>query len=244
MGYATVRRGGTVVGRPGGGKIKMRRCLARGSLLISTMRVRLQPNRHAQRRFTAFSLVELLITMALIIILFVMMYGFGSRNHQQRQKLACQKNLTTIYVALEIFANEHDGAFPVQTDAATSEAALAQLVPKYTAATEPFICPGSKDKAIPEGESFENRRISYAYYMGQRLGNSGELLMSDRQVNALPKIKGRPVFSTDGKRPGNNHHRYGGNLLYSDGRIEKISAIAPFSLLFTQGVVLLNPKQP
>ena len=41
-----------------------------------------------------------------------------------------------------------------------------------------------------------------------------------------------------------HHHRYGGNLLYCDGRVEKISAIAPFSLLATQGVTLLNPKQP
>jgi prepilin-type N-terminal cleavage/methylation domain-containing protein len=208
------------------------------------MRVRPQPNRPACRLVAAFTLIEMLITLALILILFVMMYGFGSRSHQQQQKLVCQKNLTTIHVALEIFANEHDGAFPVKTGAATSEAALAQLVPKYTAATEPFICPGSKDKPIPEGESFENRRISYAYYMGQRLGSSGELLMSDQQVDALPKIKGQPVFSTNGKRPGNNHHRYGGNLLYCDGRVEKISAIAPFSLLATQGVVLLNPKQP
>ena len=208
------------------------------------MRVRPQSNRPSGRLVAAFTLIEMLITLALILILFVMMYGFGSRNHQQQQMLLCQKNLTTIHVALEIFANEHDGAFPVKADAATSEAALAQLVPKYTAATEPFICPGSKDKAIPEGEAFENRRISYAYYMGQRLGSSAELLMSDQQVDALPKIQGQAVFSTNGKRPGNNHHRYGGNLLYCDGRVEKISAIAPFSLLATQGVVLLNPKQP
>ena len=186
----------------------------------------------------------MLITTALILILFVMMFGFGSRSHQQQQKLVCQKNLTTIHVALEIFAREHDDTFPMRTDAATSEAVLAQLVPKYTAATAPFICPGSKDKPIPEGESFENRRISYAYYMGQRLTSSAELLMTDQQIDTLPKIQGQPVFSTNGKQPGNNHHRYGGNLLFCDGRVEKISASAPFSLLATQGVVLLNPKQP
>jgi prepilin-type N-terminal cleavage/methylation domain-containing protein len=208
------------------------------------MRVRLPPNDPAWPLAAAFTLVEMLITLALILILFVMMYGFGSRSHQQQQKLVCQKNLTTIHVALEIFAGEHDGTFPMKADAATSEAALAQLIPKYIAATAPFICPGSKDKPIPDGESFENRRISYAYYMGQRLASSGELLLTDQQVNALPKLKGQQVFSTNGKRPGNNHHRYGWNLLYCDGRVEKISAIAPFSLLATQGVVLLNPKQP
>ena len=192
----------------------------------------------------AFSLVELLITMALIIILFVMMFGFSSRSHQQQQKTVCQKNLQTIHVALEIFANEHDGIFPVKTDAETSEAALALLVPKYTAATQPFICPGSKDSSIPEGESFEKRRISYAYYMGLPASSSAEILMTDQQIDARPKIKGQPVFSLNGKRPGNNHHRYGGNLLYADGRAESIAAIAPFSLVPTQGVVLLNPRQP
>jgi prepilin-type N-terminal cleavage/methylation domain-containing protein len=206
------------------------------------MRGRSQPNRFARGRARAFSLLELLITMALILILFVMLYGFSSRSHQQQQKTVCQKNLTTIYVALEIFAKEHEGVFPTQTNAATSEDALAQLVPKYTATTEMFICPGSKDKAIPDGESLEKRRISYAYYMGERLESSAELLMSDQQIDTRPKIKGHPAFSTNGKKPGNNHHKFGGNLLYCDGRTEMIPAIAPFSLIATQGVVLLNPR--
>ncbi|HEX2697485.1 MAG TPA: prepilin-type N-terminal cleavage/methylation domain-containing protein, partial [Anaerolineales bacterium] len=33
---------------------------------------------------TAFSLLELLITLALILIMMVMLYGFGSRSNQQR----------------------------------------------------------------------------------------------------------------------------------------------------------------
>jgi type II secretory pathway pseudopilin PulG len=200
--------------------------------------------RLACRRTRAFSLVEMLVTLAIIIIMFVIMYGFGSKSHQQQQKIVCQKNLTTILVALEIFARENDGVFPVLTNALTSEEPLAQLVPKYTAMTEMFICPGSKDKRIPDGELFTKRRISYAYYMGQRAESSAEVLMSDQQIDTRPKPQGGQVFSTDGKKPGNNHHKYGGNLLYVDGRTEKISAITPFSLIPTQGVVLLNPRQP
>ena len=201
-------------------------------------------DRFASRRACAFSLVELLVTLAIIIVLFVVMYGFGSKSHQAQQKIVCQKNLATILVALEIFAREHDGLFPVLTNALTSEEPLAQLVPKYTAMTEMFICPGSKDKRIPDGELFTKRRISYAYYMGQRAESSSELLMSDQQIDTRPKPVGAQVFSTDGKKPGNNHHKYGGNLLYVDGRAEKIAATTPYSLIATQGVVLLNPRQP
>lgn len=190
----------------------------------------------------AFSLVELLITLALMIVMFVMLYGFGSGSHQQRQKKLCQKNLQKIYVALEIFANEHDGAFPVLPGAETAEDALDLLVPRYTADTGSFICPGSKDSPILSAASFAKRKISYAYFMGRRLTNIAEVLMTDRQAGTQPKNKGETVFSTTGKPPGNNHHKYGGNYLFGDGHLERSSAMAPFSLVWPQGVELLNPR--
>jgi prepilin-type N-terminal cleavage/methylation domain-containing protein len=197
--------------------------------------------RPVPKRKRAYSLVEMLVTLALILIVFVMLYGFGSRSNQMRQKRACEKNLQTIFVSLEIYAREN-GTLPLLPKATSSEPPLALLVPKYTSVTEPFICPGSKDKALPEGESFEERKISYAYYMGRRPTDSAEVLMSDAQVDANPKIIGQPIFSPNGKAPGNNHHKYGGNFLFCDGRTEASGATAPFSIVATQGVVLLNPR--
>jgi prepilin-type N-terminal cleavage/methylation domain-containing protein/prepilin-type processing-associated H-X9-DG protein len=190
----------------------------------------------------AFSLIELLITTALILIMFVMLWGRSSSSRQRRDKQTCQQNLQAIHVALQIYANDHDGLFPVATNAQTSEEPLSLLVPRYTSVTAPFICPGSKDSPLPEGEPFAKRKISYAYYMGRRATDTAEVLMSDAQVNTLPKIQGQPVFSTTGQKPGNNHHKYGGNFLFCDGRAEMSSPKAPFSLVLTQGVVLLNPR--
>src|SRR5215211_5163199 len=76
-----------------------------------------------------FSLVEMLITIALIIIMFVMLYGKGSRRFQHEQKQACQENLQNIYVALQLYANDTDGVFPIRTEAKTSEQALSLLLP-------------------------------------------------------------------------------------------------------------------
>ncbi len=194
------------------------------------------------RRGTAFSLVEMLITLALMLIMLVMFYGFGSRSHQQQQKKACQKNLQKIFVALQIFATDHDGAFPAAPAAETSEAPLALLVPQYTTDAGSFVCPGSKDASLPSGESFARRRSSYAYFMGRRAADAQEVLMTDKQVNTQPKNTGDPVFSNTGKPPGNNHHKYGGNYLFGDGRMDMGPPAAPFSLTWTQGVVLLNPK--
>jgi prepilin-type N-terminal cleavage/methylation domain-containing protein/prepilin-type processing-associated H-X9-DG protein len=190
-----------------------------------------------------FSLIEMLITLSLILVMSVMLYGFGSRSHQQKQKRSCEKNLQTIYLALDIYAKENSGALPHVAGAETSEAPLSQLVPRYTVASEAFICPGSKDKELPNGEPFADRRISYAYWMGRRLGSASTLLMSDRQVNALPKVPGAQVFSYDGKPPGNNHHKFGGNYLFADGHTETAGTNAPFAIAWPTNVTFLNPKQ-
>ncbi len=191
---------------------------------------------------SGFSLVELLITLVLMIIMTTMMWGFGSASRQRAEKKACQQNLSKIYLAMQIYANDYAGKFPEDTNAQTSEAALDVLVPRYTVDTSIFICPGGRDSALPEGESFRKRKISYAYYMGARLNDAQQALMSDRQVNTLPKKAGDYAFSTTGKPPGNNHHKYGGNVLFGDGHMEPAPPQVPFSLPIPQGVVLLNPK--
>ena len=199
-------------------------------------------DRRFDRRTRGFSLVELLITLALILVLTTMYWGSGARSNQRTQQKACQKNLQKIFIALEIYANDSAKKFPVVASARTSEEALDALVPRYTADTATFICPGSKDSALPAGESFLKRRISYAYYMGRQPSDASEVLLSDKQVDTRSKTAGQQVFSTTGKPPGNNHHKYGGNFLFCDGHMELTPACPPFALGLTQGVVLLNPK--
>ena len=189
-----------------------------------------------------FSLIELLVTLALMIVIITMMWGFGSESRQHAAQRACRQNLEKIYVALQIYANDFGGKLPEKTNAVSSEEPLGSLVPHYTVDTSIFICPGSKDSPLPSGVSFANRKISYAYYMGQRFGDAQQPLMSDRQINTLSKAAGEQVFSLNGKSPGNNHHKYGGNFLFGDGRVELTPPQLPFSLVTTQGVVLLNPK--
>jgi prepilin-type processing-associated H-X9-DG protein len=155
----------------------------------------------------------------------------------------CSRNLQSVFVALDIYANEHGGVFPVVSNAPSSEVALAVLVPRYTSTTSAFICPGSGDPELPGGESFEHRKISYAYYMGRRRAEAAEPLMTDEQVDVSAKTAGRPLFSQNGKGPGNNHKDNGGNILYADGRVQTSKPTAPQSLLLNEGVTLLNPKR-
>jgi len=189
-----------------------------------------------------FSLIELLITLAIVAIMFAMLEGFASGRHQRTQKQLCADNLQKIYLALQIYGNDFRGVLPAKTNAITSEEVLEELVPKYSADTSIFICPGGRDPQIPSGDPLSRHKISYAYYMGVRLGDPPTALLSDRQINTEPKRAGEMVFSANGKGPGNNHHRYGGNFLMTDGSVQASDAQLAFSLAARPGVVLLNPK--
>ena len=188
------------------------------------------------------SSIELLAVVAILLLLFVLLWGPRLSDNKQRQaQKDCQNQLQKIYMAMEIYANDHAGRFPEALGARSSEEALGLLVPRYTVDTAAFICPGSKDPLPPAGESFRQHKISYAYYTGRRAADSQEVLMSDEQVDTRTRRTGDYAFSGTGNPPGNNHGKLGGNFLFCDGHAELAPARLPFSIVLTQGVVLLNP---
>ncbi len=195
------------------------------------------------RATPGFSLVELLCVLVILIILAVMLDSRLSGSHRRTAQELCRRNLQTIALALNFYANDNGGAFPLLKDAAISAGPLSFLVPRGTTETAIFICPGSQDQALPEGESFAQRRISYAYYMGRSTNHSpaAEAVLSDWQVNNLPKSKGQPLFSPDGKKPANNHDKDGGNLLLGNGEVIRSGPAAARDLPVPPGVTLLNP---
>ena len=197
----------------------------------------------AARRRDGFSLIELFAVAAIMLLLVVYYWGPSNRASRQRQaQKDCQTRLQKIHMALAIYASDHAGRFPELAGARSSEEPLDALVPRYTVDTAVFICPGSKDAPLPAGDSLRKHRISYSYYMGRSATDSQQVLMSDQQVNTQSKAVGDYAFSRAGTRPGNNHGRWGGNLLFCDGHTEFTAPRLPFALALTNGVVLLNPK--
>ncbi len=201
-------------------------------------------NRAASRSVRrGFSLLELLIVVSILMILTVMLDSQFSMSHQQRALAGCRGNLQKIYLALSLYANDNHGDFPSQIGAARSEGPLSLLIPRSTTETAFFICPGSGDDAIPEGEPFNHRRISYAYYMGwTTTTGAGQVIASDWQVDTAPKNTGQQIFSLDGKGPGNNHQKHGGNLIFIDGQTITCGSKTPRDLRCPSAIALLNPK--
>ena len=162
---------------------------------------------------------------------------------QSNRKTQCAQQLARIHQSLALFAAEHDGAFPFVSGAATSETPLSLLVPLYTTDTSLFVCPGGRDPELPGAQPFLDRRISYAYYMGLKNNAAPTApLASDAQAGIGSKRAGSPLFSTSGSPPGDKHRTYGGNILFVDGHVETLPALAPREFSIPAGAALLNPK--
>jgi prepilin-type N-terminal cleavage/methylation domain-containing protein/prepilin-type processing-associated H-X9-DG protein len=193
-------------------------------------------------RERGFSLIELMIVLVVILLALTTVTG-GKGGRRQQQLAQCEGNLHSVFVALQTYANANSNMFPVVSNARTSDTPLSLLVPQCTTSANDFICPASGDSELPQAKPFARRKISYAYYMGRRDSDSPDQpLLSDRQVDDNPKPVGTPLFSSNGKKPGNNHGDYGGNILFCDGSVKTSPAASAFNLTNSPGVVLLNPK--
>jgi type II secretory pathway pseudopilin PulG len=196
----------------------------------------------ASRGAAGFSLREMFVVMVLLAVVTAVLTGDFGGSSRKRAMAACVGNLQKISLALSIYQNDNNGAFPAVAGAANSAPPLSLLVPKSTTMTEIFTCPGSEDKPLPEGESFASRKISYAYYMGRtKTDGTGEIIVSDAQVDVAPKDVGQQVFSADGHGPGSNHGKDGGNLLTCGGEVIASGPKAARELRYPPTVHLLNP---
>lgn len=200
-----------------------------------------EPRQLQHRINAAFSLIELLVVVAILVILTTLYWSkMSPSSHRDPAIESCRQNLERIYLAMDIYARDNHSLYPVVTNALAPDDALALLVPHYTSDTSIFVCPASGKAPPLPGKSVRDWTTSYAYYMGRHSSDPGAIVMSDGQVDGRPKAKGDTVFSETGKPPGNNHGKKGGNLMMCDGSVVETDGNAPFSLQFTPPVVLLN----
>ncbi|HWQ92744.1 MAG TPA: hypothetical protein VN673_13800, partial [Clostridia bacterium] len=162
-------------------------------------------------------MIELLVVVLVMMLLMTLMWSPRTGKREQARRAACARQLEKLFISLQIYANEHAGAYPATPEAKTAGEALQLLVPRYTSDIASFICP-AKPETLREGEPLSRQKISYAYFMGCFATNSQQVLLSDAQVDTQSKAAGQLAFSADGKPPGANHGQRGGNLLFCDGR--------------------------
>src|SRR5438874_1023856 len=93
-----------------------------------------------------FSLIELLISTALVLVMFVLYFNPNAKHYQVQQQAVCRTHLQFDYAALQSYTRDNNGAFPAVKNAKSAEEPLSLLVPRSTTSTEYFLCPGTKHR--------------------------------------------------------------------------------------------------
>jgi len=95
-------------------------------------------------RRTGFTMVELLLVIAIIATLAAILFPVFARAREQARSNSCRMNLLNMGMALRAYAHDHDGLYPPTEDD------LSPLHPKYLPIDLVFRCP-STTQTLPMG---------------------------------------------------------------------------------------------
>ncbi len=189
------------------------------------------------KRVRAFTLVELLVVMAIIGILVALALPSLARSMRRADQIHCLNNLRQIGISFQQFADDHQQRYPMQVSATedgaleATEAAqerigfLVSAVENFIAIERELVTPKllvcRADQRKP-AENFTNLRadqVSYLVATNARPGSSISVLAADRNLEVTTAnsqaagANAMLLFAAD-------MHQLRGNVLLADGRVE------------------------
>lgn len=187
--------------------------------------------RQQKRRGRAFTLVELLIVIAVIGILASIMVPWLARARDSARIASCGSNLHQIVNSLFCYARNNERLMlPCSLAGSTSHDDMSLLVPQYAPDINVFRCPASQYDFPTEREHI-NYKTSLRHIYGDRAQLSyeypGEYRITLRR-RVDPKLAFL-VYDDDGRGANKQtdldaHAPYGGNMSFIDGRVTWIDA--------------------
>lgn len=171
------------------------------------------------RSISGFTLIELLVLIAIIGILASILLPVLGKARESARKTQCASNLKHIGLALRMYANDQEGAFPA--GGSTGMESLGALYNKYISERKIFRCPS--DSSVSEANnlnltavsdilspntSFTTASCSYGYDDTHILDDDpGVIIAADAQGTSTTGLS-------------DNHNETGQNVLYLDGHVE------------------------
>ena len=194
-------------------------------------------------RASAFTLVELLVDIAIIGILAAMLLPVLQQGKVRAMRIQCVGNLEQTGLAFHLFANDHGGKFPTQVstnDGGSLEfvAAGYQIVGPFYFAYKHFrplagelvtpkllVCPADLERwPATNFNQFNDWNLSYDISLKADPGIPSAILAADRNLPGCPIVTSQDIIHIPHPFPagwGLNLHEGKGNILFSDGHVEE-----------------------
>jgi prepilin-type N-terminal cleavage/methylation domain-containing protein len=188
----------------------------------------------------AFSLVELLVVVAIIAILASLLLPALTRAGSKARQASCLNNLRQIGIGLQNFSMDHEGKVPMQlsTNQGGSREFNSQHLAINPALSFSFhhfqplsnqlqnvhvlACPADNRDAQRSFATLSDSQISYWVNTSARFGETLSIIAGDRNVtNSTSRNSTNAVAWTA------SLHRWQGDLLYGDGHVERVRSFQP-----------------
>ena len=183
-----------------------------------------------------FTLLELLIVIAIIGILAAILLPALARARESARRTSCMSNLSQLGLVFHMYAQDHDGELPWSGGKDNADC-LVRLIPEYVREVHLFVCPSDSNPGF-SGEGRRGRygaddederaritnaeldgtdscRMSYDYFGAY----TAEPIRLPPAPYGIPKI---PVMWDITAADANyfNHIPGGGNVLWLDGSVD------------------------
>jgi prepilin-type N-terminal cleavage/methylation domain-containing protein len=180
----------------------------------------------------AFTLVELLVVIAVMAILASLLLPAVLQSKARGLRAKCLSNLHQISLGFNLFAHDHDGRYPMQVPAGEGgsldyvgtpqafrhfQALSNQLVTLHI-----LVCPADKRLPAMDWTALRNRHVSYFVGLTARSEWPLSLLAGDRNItNATAPTLPPEYLLNQGASWTGELHRFQGNVVLADGSVHR-----------------------
>jgi prepilin-type N-terminal cleavage/methylation domain-containing protein/prepilin-type processing-associated H-X9-DG protein len=192
-------------------------------------------------RTKAFTLVEMLVVIAIIGILAALLLPALNGGQRRAQRIFCENSLQEIGVAFHVFSNDHTGKFPM--DVSTNDGGSMEYIENgfragqifYTAyhtfqvlsnelvRSQLLVCPADLREAVSNFPALQNKNVSYFVGANGTFDKPASILAGDR--NLTTNSFETPTILEIGPQSRLSWtwemHQFQGNVVFGDGHVEE-----------------------
>jgi prepilin-type N-terminal cleavage/methylation domain-containing protein/prepilin-type processing-associated H-X9-DG protein len=199
--------------------------------------------RSVRRPQAAFTLIEVLLVIAIIGILVALLLPSLSKAQMRGKRVQCVNNLKQIGLAFQTYAHDHNDKYPMQVS--TNSGGTMEFV---TAAERPsgsfyfafrhfqsisnelldprlLICPADTRSAAATFAALQNENVSYFVAPLAQAGESDSIVAGDRNITGAWSSRGSVLRIGSDNFVGWTHelHDGQGNILFGDAHVDLLN---------------------